>query len=836
MTINSEIRRAGPFTGNGVTTRFPFDFKVFRAEDLYVVVAPAEGDGELPLHLGTDYTVELNPDQNATPGGEIIAPVALPVGFTLTATSALDYLQPIDLTNQGGFYPRVINDGLDRLTIFVQQLNEGLERSLKVPLSDGRTPQEYWGSRFDKAEENATAAAQSADEAKDYRDSTQVIADKFGDVDSAVSQTEALRNETAGLTAIAESSAASAEVDADRADTAANAAFINADVYPDVAAGLAAVADGEQFQVVEGDEIVRYRRDSVSTQTEVARYPSSEKIEAEISERKALITSARNSVVAGHRVAMAEVDEAGHVAYAVDEEGNRLLWAAIRFMRAGFTVSGSESGLTFEKGGVAVFEMLSDGSIRTERLRERSGADPRYSAAWTDDAGAVALWIDRLGRVGFTPAPKILDGYLDDYIFRSDALSDLIATSQAGEAKRQTLVADVCHILVSGQSLSVGVASTPGLTTVQPYDNIMPSVGVIDGEVNNQGPTSGPVSTSFAPLTFVSQNANLGETVGIGGANFAKHLANEDRPGNTIQFLVSNNGYGGRPISELSKGGGPYYGYGIGQCELYRARANSDDKTYVLQAVWWLQGETDSTNNLPRDDYKAALTKLISDINADLPQRLRAPLLTYQMASHTKRGTGRPPEIALAQLEASREHKDIYLVTPTYHLTYTGDGVHLTAHSTRWLGQYFGKVHKKICIDGEHWRPVEPIRTTQQGRIVDLTFHVPHRPLVLDTVRVTDPGDYGFEVLDQSGNLLTIESVAIASEDRVRIVLQDPQTEPVRVRYAYGEDGWQTGPSSGARGCLRDSDDTSSMYNNASDQPYELYNWCVIFNELAEII
>ncbi|WP_417315724.1 hypothetical protein [Cycloclasticus pugetii] len=60
---------------------------------------------------------------------------------------------------------------------------------------------------------------------------------------------------------------------ADRASAAKDAAFVNADVYPDVATGLAAVADGEQFQVVEGSEIVRYRRDSASTQTEVARYP-----------------------------------------------------------------------------------------------------------------------------------------------------------------------------------------------------------------------------------------------------------------------------------------------------------------------------------------------------------------------------------------------------------------------------------------------------------------------------------------------------------------------------------------------------------------------------------
>lgn len=62
---------------------------------------------------------------------------APPVGTTLTATSQLPNLQPTDLTNQGGFYPRVINDALDRLTIFVQQLAEKLGRTLRFPLSDG---------------------------------------------------------------------------------------------------------------------------------------------------------------------------------------------------------------------------------------------------------------------------------------------------------------------------------------------------------------------------------------------------------------------------------------------------------------------------------------------------------------------------------------------------------------------------------------------------------------------------------------------------------------------------------------------------------------------------
>lgn len=69
---------------------------------------------------------------------------------------------------------------------------------------------------------------------------------------------------------IATNEADRSEQGADRAEVAADAAFVNADVYPDIAAGRAAVADGEQFQVVEGRKIVRYRRDSSSAQTAVS--------------------------------------------------------------------------------------------------------------------------------------------------------------------------------------------------------------------------------------------------------------------------------------------------------------------------------------------------------------------------------------------------------------------------------------------------------------------------------------------------------------------------------------------------------------------------------------
>jgi hypothetical protein len=136
MTISSTVRKAGPYSGNDATVSFPFTFKVFSASDVLAVRADATGT-ETTLALTTDYTVSLNADQNASPGGTVIPTVVLATGLTLTISSALEYLQPIDLTNNGGFYPAVFNTALDRATILIQQLAEKVGRGLKMGISTG---------------------------------------------------------------------------------------------------------------------------------------------------------------------------------------------------------------------------------------------------------------------------------------------------------------------------------------------------------------------------------------------------------------------------------------------------------------------------------------------------------------------------------------------------------------------------------------------------------------------------------------------------------------------------------------------------------------------------
>jgi Pectate lyase superfamily protein len=140
MTIqNTTLRKAGPSQGNGVTTVFPFTFKVFTDTDILVTYLNALGV-ESVLVLSTNYTVALNVDQNASPGGSVTLLVAPATATYITLTSQVTNTQTLALTNSGGFYPESINNALDRTVIEIQQLAEQASRSIAIPKSSTASP------------------------------------------------------------------------------------------------------------------------------------------------------------------------------------------------------------------------------------------------------------------------------------------------------------------------------------------------------------------------------------------------------------------------------------------------------------------------------------------------------------------------------------------------------------------------------------------------------------------------------------------------------------------------------------------------------------------------
>lgn len=204
MTINSEVRIAGPFSGNDVTVDFPFAFKVFDADE--VLVVREEAGVELVLELSVDYTVALNADQEAAPGGAVtLLAGPLPSGETLTLTSALAPLQPVDLTNQGGFYPRVINNAFDRVTILLQQLGAQVARSVRFPLSDGTELQAELPTKAERA-------------------NRYVIFDAAGNITTSAENVEQYSQSAAASAAAAAASAVDADEDAAAAEASADSA------------------------------------------------------------------------------------------------------------------------------------------------------------------------------------------------------------------------------------------------------------------------------------------------------------------------------------------------------------------------------------------------------------------------------------------------------------------------------------------------------------------------------------------------------------------------------------------------------------------------------------
>lgn len=160
MSILSTTRKSGPYVGNGVTATFPFAFKVFLATEVVVVRTNLAGV-ETTLALTTDYSVALNANQSSSPGGSITVS-AIPVnGYLLTITSNMQALQQLDLTNQGGFYPSVVNDALDRVTILIQQVAEQASRAVKTGISSSIDPATLINS-LNAASYSATASAAAA--------------------------------------------------------------------------------------------------------------------------------------------------------------------------------------------------------------------------------------------------------------------------------------------------------------------------------------------------------------------------------------------------------------------------------------------------------------------------------------------------------------------------------------------------------------------------------------------------------------------------------------------------------------------------------------------------
>ncbi|MEG6183308.1 hypothetical protein UXP39_12695 [Enterobacter sichuanensis] len=130
MTVSTVVDH-NDYTGNGVTTSFPYTFRIFKKTDLAVSVIDLN-ENITVLVLDTDYTVTNAGGYN---GGNVVLTAPLANGWQISIARELEPTQETDLRNQGKFFAEVHEDAFDKLTMLIQQVASMFRLALRKPSS-----------------------------------------------------------------------------------------------------------------------------------------------------------------------------------------------------------------------------------------------------------------------------------------------------------------------------------------------------------------------------------------------------------------------------------------------------------------------------------------------------------------------------------------------------------------------------------------------------------------------------------------------------------------------------------------------------------------------------
>ena len=146
MTISSTTVK-NSYNGNGSTRTFTYTFKIFNDSDLQVIVRSADGT-ETTKILNTHYTVSGAGNSN---GGSITFIQNLPsIDHTPTASQKVTLIrnipqtQSLDYISNDTFPAESHEEGLDRAIMVVQQLQEEVNRSLKLSKTNTMNSTEFY--------------------------------------------------------------------------------------------------------------------------------------------------------------------------------------------------------------------------------------------------------------------------------------------------------------------------------------------------------------------------------------------------------------------------------------------------------------------------------------------------------------------------------------------------------------------------------------------------------------------------------------------------------------------------------------------------------------------
>lgn len=127
MTITTSTNRVVQY-GNGATTIWNYSFLIPDATEVVVQITDRT-TGVVTTLTTLQYSITGigNPS-----GGTVTYSPALTTNQSITITRILPVTQTVSLSNQGAFYPTVVEGSLDYLTMVAQQLADSITRALQI--------------------------------------------------------------------------------------------------------------------------------------------------------------------------------------------------------------------------------------------------------------------------------------------------------------------------------------------------------------------------------------------------------------------------------------------------------------------------------------------------------------------------------------------------------------------------------------------------------------------------------------------------------------------------------------------------------------------------------
>ena len=147
MTVSSTTTK-NSYSGDGSTTVFAYTFKIFDEDDITVIVRTDATGSETTKTKTTHYTVS---GVGSASGGNITFGTAPISGETVVLLRDTAQTQTTDYTPNDPFPAAAHEDALDRMTFLAQEIQEELDRAIKVSKTNTITTPEFTVGATDRA-------------------------------------------------------------------------------------------------------------------------------------------------------------------------------------------------------------------------------------------------------------------------------------------------------------------------------------------------------------------------------------------------------------------------------------------------------------------------------------------------------------------------------------------------------------------------------------------------------------------------------------------------------------------------------------------------------------